>query len=312
MKEKLAIVIPYYNAQDFILTVVEKALIFSDTIIIVNDNSPQPLPIKELEKISQVVVIKTPENMGVGGATKFGFNYATSIDHIVAVVKLDADDQMDATYIPCLAKAVIVDGFAMAKGNRFRDFKALKNMPAVRRMGNLFLSFLSKISTGYWNCFDFNNGFLCIATENIKAFDFDKISNDYFFETSLISELYFQRGKIKEIGMPAIYGDEESNMKLFQMPFLFSVNLFKKYISRILKGYFMYDFNIGSIYIIFGWPLFLGGVIFGSYNWYHYASLEKFTPVGTIMISALLIIVGFQLLLQALQFDMQNNPNNDR
>lgn len=312
MKEKLAIIIPYYNAQHFILNVVTKAAAFSDTIIIVDDHSPQPLPHGLTEQFPQVILLKTPKNLGVGGATKVGFKAATRLAHIEAVIKLDADDQMDTSYIPALSEAVLNGEYALAKGNRFRDFEALKSMPIARRLGNLFLSFLSKIATGYWNCFDFNNGYLCISSETLQALDFSKISNNYFFETSLISELYFQRGKIKEIGMPAIYGDEESNMKIFKMPFLFSINLAKKYIARMWKGYLMYDFNIGSVYILLGWPLFLCGVIYGGYNWYYYASKGEFTPVGTIMISALLTIVGFQLLLQALQFDMQNNPNNDR
>ena len=95
--------------------------------------------------------------------------------------------------------------------------------------------------------------------------------------------------------MPAIYGEETSNMKVFHMPFLFSINLFKKFIARIWKAYFVYDFNIGTLYIIFGHLLFFTGAVYGGVNWYTYASKGILTPFGTIMISALLIILGFQL-----------------
>lgn len=309
-KEKIGIVIPYYNARDFIVSVVKKAVVFSNHIVIVNDESPDELPLDLLSEFSQVHIINAPQNLGVGGATKIGLEHFKNNDEVEVIIKLDADDQMDTSFIPSLVAPILSGDFGFAKGNRFRDFKALKEMPFVRRFGNTFLSFLSKIATGYWNCFDFNNGFFAISKENVSLINFNGIANNYFFETSLISELYFQDVNIKEIAMPAIYGDEQSNMNVFKMPLLFSYNLLKKFISRIFKSYFVYDFNIGTIYMLFGFPLFLGGVLFGAYHWYDYSSQGIPAPVGTIMISTLLIILGFQLLLQAIQFDIMKTPKN--
>jgi dolichol-phosphate mannosyltransferase len=70
----------------------------------------------------------------------------------------------------------------------------------------------------------------------------------------------------------------------------------------------VYDFNIGTVYLVFGVFLFLGGTIFGGYNWSVNSATNELTPVGTIMISTLLIILGFQLLLQAIQFDILRTP----
>jgi|TARA_R100000479_G_scaffold33554_3_gene14176 hypothetical protein len=307
-KQQIGIVIPYYNAKKHIETVVRKALEYSDTIVIVDDKSPEALPESLQQLKDAVTILHEKENLGVGGATKKGFLHLQSLPDIKVIIKLDADDQMDTAYIPQLVAPIGNGDSDFVKGNRFRDFRALKNMPWPRRFGNLFLSFLSKVATGYWNCFDFNNGFFAISTNSLKLIDSNKIANNYFFETSLIAELYYQKASIKEIAMPAIYGEETSNMKVFQMPFLFSINLFKKFISRIWRSYFVYDFNIGTLYIVFGHVLFFGGIIYGGINWYHYASKDILTPVGTIMISALLIILGFQLLLQAIQFDILNTP----
>ena len=313
IKQVTGIVIPYYNAAAHIGLVVQKALQYSDFVVIVDDKSPQPIP-ESLHNLPGITILKNPENLGVGGATISGFQYLQELENIKAVIKLDADDQMDTAYIPEMAEAILTRKCQFVKGNRFRDFRALKEMPPLRRFGNLWLSFLSKAATGYWNCFDFNNGFFAIASENLKMVDKNSLSNNYYFETSLISALYHQNATIKEIAMPAIYGDEKSNMKLFKMPMHFTINLLKTFFDRIWKSYFVYDFNIGTIYLLFGLPLFLGGVVFGGYNWYHYSSVNQFTPLGTIMISALLIILGFQLLLQAIQFDIFRTPksfNND-
>lgn len=312
MIQQLGIVIPYYNAQNHIETVVEKALHCSNHIIVVNDNSSQPLPQGYLQSHESVTIINLSENLGVGGATKAGFSYLENLDTVTVMIKLDADDQMDTEYIPQLVAPILNKTHDFVKGNRFRDFRALKRMPWARRFGNLFLSFLSKVATGYWNCFDFNNGFFALSKEKWSLLNQHDIANNYFFETSLISELYFQKASIKEVAMPAIYGEETSNMNIYNMPFLFGLNLLKRFVSRIWKAYFVYDFNIGSLYLVFGHLLFLSGILFGSINWYHYASKEVLTPLGTIMISALLIILGFQLLLQAIQFDILNTPKNER
>src|SRR5690606_39121558 len=108
-------------------------------------------------------------------------------------------------------------------------------MPFIRRFGNLFLSFLTKIATGYWNNFDPTNGFIAIKVSVLKKIDINKLSNRYFFETSLISELYFVQARIKDISMPAIYGDEKSSMKLWTIPISFSLRLLKLFLKRILK-----------------------------------------------------------------------------
>ncbi|MGO2103591.1 MAG: glycosyltransferase family 2 protein [Psychroflexus halocasei] len=309
-KSKLGIVIPYFKAADHIKVVVEKAKLYSDHILIVDDCSPDIMP--DFSKENKVKVIRLKENIGVGGATLYGFSYFENVSDIQMMIKLDADDQMDTSYIPQLLREIEHKEFDFVKGNRFRDFQALKQMPFVRRFGNLFLSFLSKIATGYWNCFDFNNGYFAITKNAYSKLDKNLISNRYFFETSLIAELYFQRAKVSEIYMPAIYGDEVSNMKVTQMPFVFIVNLSKKFFSRIWKSYFVYDFNIGTIYLIFGFLFFTGGLIFGLANWYIYSIQGILTPLGTIMISALLIILGFQLLLQLVQFDILNTPGNKK
>ena len=312
IQNKIGIVIPYYNASAHIEQVLKKALQYSNHIVIVNDNSPEALP-KQIYSLSEfITVINLPENLGVGGATKKGFAYFEDIADVEVVIKLDADDQMDTRYIPQLVTPILDNTHDFVKGNRFRDFRALKKMPWGRRFGNLFLSFLSKVATGYWNCFDFNNGFFALSKEKWSLLNQHDIANNYFFETSLISELYFQKASIKEVAMPAIYGEETSNMNIYNMPFLFGLNLLKRFVSRIWKAYFVYDFNIGSLYLVFGHLLFLSGILFGGINWYHYASKEVLTPLGTIMISALLIILGFQLLLQAIQFDILNTPKNER
>ena len=308
---KTAVVIPYYNASNHIANVVAKLPDSIFAVIIVDDVSKEVLPEKDIRDSinpkTELVILRNDLNLGVGGATKRGFQYAITMN-VDVVVKVDADDQMDTSFIPQLLKPLLKNKAEMSKGNRFRDLEALKKMPFTRRFGNLFLSFLTKIATGYWNNFDPTNGFIAIKVSVLKKIDINKLSNRYFFETSLISELYFVKARIKDVAMPAIYGDEKSSMKLWTIPVSFSLRLFKLFIKRLVKQYLLYDFCLGSIYLIIGLPLFLFGVIFGVYEWIHYASMNVPAPTGTIMVVALTVILGFQLLLQGLQYDVINAP----
>ncbi|MFC6096439.1 glycosyltransferase family 2 protein [Flavobacterium qiangtangense] len=312
---KIAVVIPYYNASAHIGRVVSKLPSYIHTVIIIDDRSTEELPREELllavSPATQCLFLQNEENLGVGGATKKGFNFAIE-NGMDIVIKVDADDQMDIAFIPKMVDALVYGNAEVAKGNRFRDLKALKKMPVGRRMGNLCLSFLIKAATGYWNNFDPTNGFLAIKADLLRTIDFSKLSDRYYFETSLLSEFYFQKARVLDIPMPAIYGDEKSAMKIWKMPFVFGGRLAKAFLKRILKEYFLYDFNIASIYLVFGLPLFIFGIIFGATEWIYYASKDILAPTGTIMIITISIILGFQLLLQAIQYDIINAPRATR
>lgn len=308
---KIAVVIPFYNASNEILLVISKLPDYIHSVIIVDDQSPTPLPKADIEKLAPskaaVYFLENTINLGVGGATKRGFEEAIVIGAEI-IIKVDADDQMDLAYLPDLLDPLIANKCDVAKGNRFRDLKALRAMPLIRRIGNLGLSFLIKAATGYWHNFDPTNGFLALKADVVKKLNFNNLANRYYFETSLLSQLYFEKAAIKDIAMPAIYGEEKSSMKIWQMPFVFGARLTNTFIKRIVKEYFLYDFNIGSVYLLFGFPLFMFGIIFGIKEWIYYAAINTFAPTGTIMIVTLSIILGFQLILQAIQYDIINAP----
>lgn len=310
--KNIAVVIPYYNASNHIVNVVSKIPDFIDEIIIVDDKGSEVIPLELLNELiihSKITIVENSVNLGVGGATKNGFLKAINNSHDI-VIKVDADDQMDTSYIEEMIAYLIEDNAEMVKGNRFIDTKALMRMPFIRRVGNLGLSFLTKMSTGYWNNFDPTNGFLAIKISALKKINFENLSNRYFFETSLMSELYFINARIKDLSMPAIYGEEKSSMKVWKMPFIFSKKLITLFFKRIIKQYFLFDFNIASLYLLIGLPMFVFGIIYGVYEWWYYSSHNIFAPTGTIMLVSISIILGFQLLLQAIQYDIFNAPKS--
>lgn len=305
---RVAVVIPYYNASAHIENVVSGIPDFIDRIIIVNDKSPDNLP--DIED-SRLLVVEHDINQGVGGATVTGFSEALK-DGADIVVKMDADNQMDPVYLPDLIDPLVDQRAGYSKGNRFRDFKALSKMPLLRRMGNLGLSFLAKIATGYWNNFDPTNGYFAIKRECLVQLDFSSLSKRFFFETSLLAQLYFHNTVVFDVAMPSKYGDEKSTMNIWNELISFPLNLMKTLIKRVVLKYFIYDFNMASMYILTGFPLLMFGTVYGLMVWIRNASKNVLTPTGTIMLITLTIILGFQLILQAIHIDISNSPSAEK
>jgi len=281
-----------------------------DYIIAVNDCSKddtESILIRLSKENEKVIYLKHEQNQGVGGAMLTGFKKSIALNSDITV-KMDGDNQMDPVYIPALIKPLIEKEADFTKGNRFRDFKALRKMPISRRIGNLGLSFLIKAASGYWNIFDPNNGFIAIRNETLQNLDFDKIHKRYFFESSMLIELYYSNAIVQDIFMKARYGDEISGLSRTKTLFEFPPKLFIAFIRRVILKYFLFEFNIASLFLLFGFPLFILGTVYGIINFIKYTREGIPAPTGTVVIPTLLIILGFQLLLSAANYDINNYP----
>lgn len=308
---KVAVVIPCYKVADYIEKVVAEIPDSIDLIFLVNDKSPDDTGdaiCRIKENNDKVIVLNHEVNKGVGGAMITGFKAALNYNCDI-IIKLDGDGQMDVKYLDRLIELLSSGKCNYAKGNRLYDRKMLKNMPAIRRFGNLGLSFLIKISSGYWNISDPTNGYFGVKAETLRRIDLNRLSNRFFFESSMLIELYYTGARIKDVQMPAKYADEKSNLSVFKTLMTFPPKLFFAMLRRIWLRYFVYDFNVNSVYIMFGVPMFLFGLIFGIVEWIRYASINITAPTGTIMLSVIPLILGFQMLLASVQYDMTDkNP----
>ncbi len=307
---KIAVVIPCYKVEKHIEEVIFNLPEVVTYIITVNDCSPdgtEALLLDLQKKNSKIIYLKNEKNLGVGGAMIAGYMKSLELGCDITI-KMDGDGQMDARYLPALIKPIVDDKADFVKGNRFRDFRSVKKMPLVRRFGNMGLSFLIKAASGYWNIFDPTNGFFAIRNETLSNIDFGKIHKRYFFESSQLIELYYLNAVVQDINMVANYGNEVSNLSIFKTLFEFPPKLLRAFLKRILLKYFLYDFNIASVYFLVGMPLFLLGSIYGGLSFIKYASQHLEAPTGTVVIPTLLIMLGFQLLLSAITYDIGNYP----
>jgi dolichol-phosphate mannosyltransferase len=306
----VAAVLPAYNVEREIAAVLRSLPAMLDTIVVVDDGSHDrtgELADYHASLDHRVVVLRHEKNRGVGAAMVTGFRAALDAGADI-VVKIDADGQMPVWLVPQLIEPLIAGDADYTKGNRFRDLAAVQAMPLARRIGNVALSFLAKAATGYWRSFDPTNGFVAIRSEVLAQLPLRKIDPEYFFEISMLSHLYLIDAVVKEVPMPAQYAGETSSLSIPRVLRQFPGRLLWSLLRRIVLKHFVYDFNLASLHLAAGVPLLLAGLIVGGWNWFWYHTHQIAAPTGTVVLPALMIMIGVQLLLSAAQFDLEAVP----
>lgn len=307
--KKISVVIPCYKVKKHIVKVVSSIPDFVDMIIVVDDHCPENSVDHLLKNISSTNIfpVRNPINLGVGGAVKNGYLKSVELGAEI-IVKIDGDGQMDLNYLKSLLFPIATDQADYTKGNRFWSLDMLEQMPKVRVFGNAVLSFFNKISSGYWNINDPTNGYTAINSKVIKFLQLEKISNRYFFESDVLFRLGIIKAKVCDIPMPSKYGDEISGLKIKSIVHDFLWKHARNTFKRIFYNYYLREMSTASLELPIGILLMVFGASFGINMWHN--SLVNYEPAtsGTVMLAALPIIIGFQLLLAFLNFDISSVP----
>ena len=310
---KLAVVIPAYKVLkhiDDVLAAIPESVSY---IFVVDDACPEKSGshVEATCKDPRVKVLFHTANQGVGGAVMTGYEAALATDAEI-VVKVDGDGQMDLNQLPRLVAPILQGKADYAKGNRFNSVEALEAMPRIRIFGNAVLSFLNKFATGYWRITDPTNGYTAIHSQVLRDLKFVKISKRYFFESDLLFRLSLLRAVVQDIPMNAIYADEESNLKISRIVGKFIWGNYKNFAKRVFYQYYLREWSTASFELPLGIFLTVFGFVTAILTWLD--SFHRTTPAaaGTVMISALPLIVGIQLLLAFINSDVESEPRFPR
>jgi glycosyltransferase involved in cell wall biosynthesis len=308
-KEKIiAVVVPAYKVAPHILLVLKTIPSFVDRILVVDDCSSDGTDNLLLQvQDKRVTVIRHSFNQGVGGAMVTGFRQVLT-ESIDFIVKVDGDGQMDPDYIPTLLDPLVDEGFGCAKGNRFLHSDRLRAMPAYRLIGNYALTFLTKWASGYWHIFDPQNGFIVIRAEIVKQLELDHLTKRYFFENDMLVHLNILNVRVKDVPIPARYGQEKSSMRLWEVLLTFPWYLFRRFWYRVYQKHILRDFSPVALFWVFGMSLFFWGLCFGTYTWARSIIFHEVATTGTVMLSVLPFLLGFELILQGMILEIKESP----
>ena len=306
---RIAVVIPCYRVARQAVEVISRIGPEVGWIIAVDDACPEHSGdvIESSCRDPRLRVLRHEVNLGVGGAVMTGYAAALGTAAEV-VVKLDGDGQMDPKLIPNLSRPLIEGRADYAKGNRFHRIRDVSGMPAVRLFGNAVLSFLTKLSSGYWQLFDPTNGFTAIHRTVLAELDLNTIAKRYFFESDILYHLNQVRAMVAELPMPSAYRDEPSSLRPARVlgPFL-GGNL-RNFVRRVLYSYFLRGFSVASVELSIGLLLLVFGAAFGAIHWWRSVVDGIPATAGTVMLAALPLILGVQFMLSWLAFDVAAEP----
>ncbi|MEI9892871.1 MAG: glycosyltransferase family 2 protein [Chthoniobacter sp.] len=310
-RPKIAVVIPCYRVRDKIVDVVDSVLAAADFVIVVDDRCPEKSGefLRKVHPDPKLTILFHEANQGVGGAMITGFKAALDLGADI-VVKMDGDGQMEAKHLPRLLGPLIARKADFAKGNRFYDLRALRTMPLVRRLGNFGLTLLSKAASGFWHLSDPTNGFFALRANALRLLNFHLLAPRYFFEISLLIQLNVVRAIAFDVPIPAKYADENSSLSPWRALCTFPAKLAGGLLHRIWWRYFIYDINIVTVFLMTGALLFFGGGAFGAWRWSHNWLYGREQSAGTVALAMLPMILGFQMLLQAVVLDMMDKPDS--
>jgi glycosyltransferase involved in cell wall biosynthesis len=306
--QRIAVVVPAYNEARHVGEVLGSMPEYVDAIVAVDDcSTDDTFAVISSSPDARVVALRTEGNQGVGGATLAGYAKALELGCEV-VVKMDGDGQMSPEHLHLLLDAVAEQGYDYAKGNRFLAGESLSLMPRHRLFGNVVLTFVNKLASGYWHVFDPQNGYTAIRAEMLRRLDLSAIHRRYFFENDMLIALNFHNARVRDVAIPARYGEEQSDLNPFKVGVTFPLLFVPRLWRRVYQKYVLRDFSPIALFLFSGLLLFAWGVAFGLYHWAKSVWTGHATPTGTIMLSVLPLVLGFQLILEAVALDIRETP----
>ncbi|OIB56104.1 glycosyltransferase family 2 protein [Natrialba sp. SSL1] len=257
----------------------------------------------------RVVPIQHEENRGVGGAIKTGYKRALE-DELDITAVMGGDGQMDPDILYKFLDPIVEDKADYTKGNRllYKDYR--EGMSKWRFFGNSILTFLTKISSGYWKTMDPQNGYAAISYYALDNVGIDDMYEYYGYCNDLLVKLNAKGMRVADVAMPAVYGDEESSIKYSTYIRRVSGMLLRNFLWRLKTKYLVLDFHPLALFYLFGAVTTLFGLFAGLWSIYGNVILDNPLFVRGVS-SMLLFTVGSMFLMFAMLFDMQVNETQE-
>jgi len=284
-RNRIAVVVPAYNEEGFVGEVIETVPSFVDRIYPVDDcsgdgtwleikqtamrmNRIEPEAIRGRHEAMTdggatptVVPMRHDENRGVGGAIKTGYREAMS-DDVDVVAVMNGDGQMDPAVLDRILDPVVEGKAAYAKGNRLLSSDHWDGMSRWRLFGNVILTGLTRIASGYWRMTDPQNGYTAISVDALQQLNLDAMYERYGFLNDMLIRLNVHDMRVADVEMSAVYGDESSSIQYTEFVPRLSWLLLLGFVWRLRKRYASGERLVAVPYLagVLGGPLFLASL----------------------------------------------------
>lgn len=307
----VAVVIPCYNEERKVGDVIRSMPALVDRIYVIDDASKDgSIEVAELaarESGKEVIVICKEMNSGVGASICQGYKRAYA-DNFDLVAVMAGDGQMDPEDLEALLEPVALGQADYAKGNRFKAAAGDK-IPAVRLFGNLVLSALTKIVSGYWHVSDTQCGYTTINRAALSAVQWDDVYPRYGCPNDILTRLNIAEMRVVEVNVKPRYGvDWTSKMKVARVILPILGLMWRLFLHRMYRKYIYISGHPIVLYYLAG-TLFMGlsSLLFAYLliKWVITGAI----PMGALIMFSTTLSVTIQLILNAFALDFQVNKD---
>jgi len=311
LEKKIGIVIPAYNEEKLIGKVIETLPDYVDIIVVVDDHS-QDRTAAVVQSLAasnkKIILLRHEQNRGVGGATATGYKWARDHELDVSVI-MNADFQMDPADLPKMLQPVCAGECDYTKGNRLFRGESWGMIPRHRYIGNSFLSFFTKIASGYWHVADSQSGYTAISLAALKAIDLDALYPQYGIPNDMLIRLNIANCRVRDISVRPVYNvGEVSGIKIKKVMFSIPWMLMKGFFRRMLQKYVIRDFHPLIFFYFLGLLFFFFTVIL-TIRAFVYLNIDGHLPPINTLAAMFSFMSSSLFTLFAMWFDMECNKD---
>jgi len=311
LEKSIAVVVPAFNEEKLISQTLSDIPPLVDRVIVVDDASTDnTLTVLEgiAEKDDRVHLIHHRVNQGVGSAIVSGYKTALELSMDVTVV-MAGDAQMDPNDLVHILEPVAKGAADYTKGNRLFYGDAWNMIPHYRYLGNSFLSFLTKIASGYWHVADSQSGYTAVSLNVLQRLDLDKIYKRYGMPNDLLIKLNQYDFRVRDIHIRPVYNvGEKSGIRLMEVIPRILWILLKGFWKRLFFKYVIKDFHPLVFFYLLSFLLLGASVPLTIRLFYIWAATGHIPAINALAL-AFSLISGLQTLFFAMWFDMEYNKN---
>jgi glycosyltransferase involved in cell wall biosynthesis len=321
----IGVVIPAYNEAGLIGRVIDTVPDYVDRVYAIDDRSTDDTwaeiqaaaasvnQRRETERQAaiadggheapRVVAMRNAVNQGRGASVKRGYKQALE-DGMDVIAVMDGDGQMDPAVLDRILDPVVEGRADYAKGNRLAN-GAWDGMSRFRLFGNMVLSFLTKLSSGYWEVTDSQNGYAAISREALEKLDIDDLYEDYGFENDILAKLNLHDMRVADVPHPAVYGEETSTIEYRTFIPRVSMLLLGNFVHRVRSKYLGSNLHPVAVCYTLGFLAVLAGVVTSAFTLLTVAQ----GALAQGLFSVLVFLFGGLSLVLALAFDVRSNAH---
>ena len=307
----VSVVVPAHDEEKLIQRMLATVPEWVDHIIVVDDLSRDRTAEKvrqAMEQDARIELIQHEQNRGVGAAICTGYKSSLLKGCDVAVV-MAGDAQMDPADLPAIVRPVAEEGVDYAKGNRLVHGQAWEVIPRYRYIGNAVLSMLTKIASGYWHVADSQCGYTAISKGALESLALDDVYPRYGVPNDILIKLNISNRSVRDVPIRPVYNiGEKSGIRLSRDIFTIASLLLKRFLGRLVQKYVIRDFHPLVLFYVFGLFTFPAGFFFGI-SLVVYRLFVGPVAMTSALFAAFLALMGLQLLLFAMWFDMETNKH---